>query len=36
MKITKKSLDIVRDISNRMDEDTFHHHYHILKKYLEQ
>lgn len=30
MKITKKSLDIVRDISNKMEGNTFHHHYHIL------
>lgn len=36
MKITKKSLDIVRDISNRMYEDTFHHHYHILYDIAEE
>jgi hypothetical protein len=27
---TQKSLDIVRDISAKMEGSTFHHHYHIL------
>jgi predicted O-methyltransferase YrrM len=30
MSFTKESLDIVEKISNEMEENTFHHHYHIL------
>jgi hypothetical protein len=30
MSFTKGSLDIVEKISNEMEENTFHHHYHIL------
>ena len=30
MNFTKESLDIVEKISNEMEGNTFHHHYHIL------
>jgi len=30
MNFTKESLDIVKKISNEMEGNTFHHHYHIL------
>ena len=30
MKVTKESLELVEDISNKINNKTFHHHYHIL------
>jgi len=30
LKLSQKSLDILRDISLKIDDKTFHHHYHIL------
>lgn len=30
MKITKESLDLTRKISDEINNQTFHHHYHIL------
>jgi predicted O-methyltransferase YrrM len=29
-KVTKESLEIVREISDKINNQTFHHHYHIL------